>query len=153
MSGLGLVGLLASGEALGQTANLEVMATVEASCTMHGASLIFGTYRSEETETAQATIVYDCPADLSISLMLSAGQHPQGGGRAMVRDGGGELLSYGLYQDPARSQDWGDQGEARIVNPTIDGDANVEVYGQIEAGQSVPAGNYRDTVLITLVID
>ena len=150
---MGLVSCLASSVAVGQTANLEVMASVEASCTLQGATLNFGTYRSEEAAMAQATIRYNCPADLAISLSLSGGLHPQSGSRAMLRDGGGDLLVYDLYQDPARNQLWAEQGNARTVNPTVDGDASVEVYGQIEAGQTVPAGNYRDTAVITLVVE
>lgn len=149
----GMVGCLASSAAVGQTANLEVMATVEASCRLRGATLNFGIYRGEEPARAQATIGYNCPADLAVRLSLSGGQQPQSGGRAMLRDRGGDLLVYDLYQNPARNQLWGEQGNALTVSPTVDGDASVEVYGQIGAGQVVPAGNYRDTVVITLVVE
>ncbi|MEM7024358.1 MAG: spore coat U domain-containing protein [Pseudomonadota bacterium] len=144
---------MASDTALGQTANLEVMATVEASCTLEGATLNFGTYRSEEPATTQATIGYNCPGDLTISLALSSGQNPQGRVRAMLRDGDDDLLPYQLYQDSARQQIWGDQADRLVIDSTDDGDASVEVYGQIEAGYLVPPGNYRDTVLITLMIE
>jgi spore coat protein U-like protein len=148
-----LVLSIASGPARGQTADLNVVATVEASCTLRGGTLDFGSYRTEEDKTAQATISYMCPEGMEIGLTLSQGRQPQGQERAMMRDDGREVLHHQLYQDAARSQVWGDQGDALTISSTADGDATVDVYGEIGAGQSVPPGTYRDTVLITLVVE
>jgi spore coat protein U domain-containing protein, fimbrial subunit CupE1/2/3/6 len=151
----GLVGGIASSVAFGQTANLEVVATVAASCTLVGGTLNFGTYRPEDSAATEgeATIHYDCPEGTAIRLSLSPGQHAQSSNRAMSRDGGGGTLSYDLYQDAARSQVWGDQGDAMSIASTPSDDTAVDVYGEIHAEQSAPPGTYRDTVLITLVVE
>jgi spore coat protein U-like protein len=149
---LGLL-LLASGAARGQTADLNVVATVEASCTLNGGTLDFGAYRSEEGATGRARISYRCPEGMEISLALGPGRQADGRARAMVRDGGDEVLRYQLYQDAGRRQIWGDQGDARTIPTTEDGESGVDVFGAIEAGQQVPPGTYRDTVLITLMVN
>ncbi len=149
---LGLVLCTLGGNAHGQTADLQVVATVEASCRLRGGTLNFGAYRSQESKTAQTSISYDCPPGMEIGLTLSPGRQPQGQERAMLRDDGDDLLTYQLYQDSARSQVWGEQGDALTIESTADGGTDVDVYGRIEAGQAVPPGTYRDTVLITLVV-
>jgi spore coat protein U-like protein len=144
--------LLAGGAARGQTADLNVVATVEASCTVTGGTLDFGAYRSEEGSTGRARISYRCPQDMEISLTLSPGRQPEGRERGMVRDGGDDVLRYQLYRDASRRQVWGDQGDALTIPSTDDGESSVDVFGAIAAGQSVPPGAYRDTVVITLVV-
>jgi spore coat protein U-like protein len=150
-----LVGLMlyVAGAARGQTADLNVVATVDASCTLNGGTLDFGPYRSEESKEARASISYRCPEGMEISLSLGPGREPDGRARAMQRDGGDGALRYQLYQDARRSQVWGDQGDALTIPSTDDGEASVDVFGVIPAGQDAPPGTYRDTVLITLGIN
>jgi spore coat protein U-like protein len=145
--------LYTAGAARGQTADLNVVATVEASCTLNGGTLDFGAYRSEEGATGRARISYRCPEGMEISLAMGPGRQADGRARAMVRDGGDEVLRYQLYQDAGRRQVWGDQGDALIIRSTDDGESGVDVFGAIEAAQEVPPGTYRDTVLITLVVN
>jgi spore coat protein U-like protein len=150
-----LVGLMLymASAARGQTADLNVVATVDASCTLNGGTLDFGAYRSEEIKTARTSISYRCPEGMEISLSLGPGREADGRARAMQRDGGDGALRYQLYQDAGRSQVWGDQGDALTIPSTRDGEASVDVFGVIPAGQEVPPGTYRDTVLITLGIN
>jgi len=150
---VGLALWLASGTARGQTANLQVVATVEASCTLTGGTLNFGTLQSEEGATSETTISYTCPAGMRIGLTMNQGRQPEGEQRAMLRAGGQDTLRYQLFQDSSRSEVWGDQGDTLIIPETGEGGTSVDVYGAIGSGQSVPPGTYRDTVLITLVVD
>jgi spore coat protein U-like protein len=145
--------LYVASAARGQTADLNVVATVEASCTLDGGTLDFGPYRSEEGKEARASISYRCPEGMEISLSLGPGREPDGRARAMQRDGGDGALRYQLYQDARRSQVWGDQGDALTIPSTEDGEASVDVFGVIPPGQEAPPGTYRDTVLITLGIN
>jgi spore coat protein U-like protein len=149
---LGLALCMASA-ARGQTADLNVVATVEASCTLNGGTLDFGPYRSEESKQARTSISYRCPEGMEISLSMGPGREADGPARAMQRDGGDGALRYQLYQDAGRSQVWGDQGDALTIPSTDDGETSVDVFGVIEAGQEVPPGTYRDTVVITLVVN
>jgi spore coat protein U-like protein len=149
---LGLVLCMASA-ARGQTADLNVVATVEASCTLNGGTLDFGPYRSEESKTARTSISYRCPEGMEISLSMGSGREADGRARAMQRDGGDGALRYQLYQDAGRSQVWGDQGDALTIPSTDDGETSVDVFGVIPAGQEAPPGTYRDTVVITLMVN
>jgi spore coat protein U-like protein len=90
---------------------------------------------------------------MEISLSLGPGREPDGRARAMQRDGGDGALRCQLYQDAGRSQVWGDQGDALTIPSTRDGEASVDVFGVIPAGQEVPPGTYRDTVVITLGVN
>jgi spore coat protein U-like protein len=47
----------------------------------------------------------------------------------------------------------GDQGDALTIPSTDDGETSVDVFGVIPAGQEAPPGTYRDTVVITLMVN
>jgi spore coat protein U-like protein len=134
--------------ALAQTANLNVTATVDASCTLNGGSLPFGIYTGDEKD-ATGEFTYECTPGTNITLSLNQGVN---GDRTMVADGGGSL-PYELYSDSNRTSVWG--VDPAGVNPPLTS-AEVEtaqVFGRIEAGEQAPAGSYSDTVQITLVIN
>jgi spore coat protein U-like protein len=52
-------------------------------------------------------------------------------------------LAYKLFTDSTRTNNWGDTTGNEV---TGNGNANVTVYGQITAGQTVPPGTYTDTM-------
>jgi spore coat protein U-like protein len=149
---LGLVLVAVSGNAAlaQQTQNLTVTAQVQASCVLKGGTLPFGVYTGREND-ATGQFSYQCTGGTDINLTLGLGQNPQGAQRAMVVDGGGDTLAYEIYSDPNRQTVWDD-----TTGVDIDGVSAAEevaqVYGRILAGEDAPAGNYSDTVLITLVI-
>lgn len=65
-----------------------------------------------------------------------------------------QRLYYNLYLDPARQMVWGDgvSGTARYSSASIRAGVTyrVPIYGRIPPQQSVPAGQYRDSLIITL---
>jgi spore coat protein U-like protein len=65
---------------------------------------------------------------------------------------GAERLLYELYQDAARQQEWGEDGDALSIQTTSADEETVQVYGLIPPDQDAPAGSYSDTVQITLNI-
>jgi spore coat protein U-like protein len=87
-----------------------------------------------------------CPLLLGLALCMASAARGQ-------RDGGDGALRYQLYQDAGRSQVWGDQGDALTIPSTDDGETSVDVFGVIPAGQEAPPGTYRDTVVITLMVN
>ena len=152
----GLALLLVAGTgpaALAQTADLSVTAQVVASCQVVGGSLNFDPYTSTDESTGQATFSYTCTNGTDITVTLGDGQNPQGGSRAMVRDGGSETLTYGLYKDSNHNDAWGLGSEGIEVAETSAEEETVDVYGLIEVGQTPPAGTYNDVVQITLNIN
>jgi spore coat protein U-like protein len=139
--------------ALAQTADLSVTAQIEANCVLNGGSLSFGLYSATETAATpgQGTFSYQCTNGSNITLSLGPGLNSEGESRAMAA-GEGTLL-YELYQDAGREQEWSTAGEALIVQDTPSSLETVDVYGSIVPGQESPAGNYSDTVQITLNIN
>jgi spore coat protein U-like protein len=152
----GLALLLVAGTgpaALAQTADLSVTAQVVASCQVVGGSLNFDDYTSTDESTGQATFSYTCTNGTDITVTLGDGQNPQGGSRAMLRDGGGGTLTYGLYKDSNHGDAWGLGTDGITVSDTTAEQTSVDVYGLILAGQTPPAGTYNDVVQITLNIN
>lgn len=133
------------------TSTLAVTVVVRPACTVSGATLDFGSYTSGQATDLNGftQIAYsNCPAG-QLRFQLDGG----GSGSPTARrlsNGSGGLLGYGIYRDSARTQVFGQGANSRLVTLTAAGSGNVSVYGKIPAGQSVAAGTYTDTVVITL---
>jgi spore coat protein U-like protein len=151
--GLALLLIAASPAALAQNATLNVSATVDASCDVNGGTLEFGSYNAASEATGEATFTYSCTGGPDITVTLGSGQSPQDGNRAMVRAGGGDTLSYQLFKNAARDEPWGLGSDGIDVSVASTDVVAVDVYGLIAAGQNVPAGDYSDSVQITLTIN
>ena len=140
------------------TANLTSTATVTASCLIAANPMAFGAYDpltgggqavfQTTTISVQCTNGMDAPP-----ITMDQGQNPQTGStgttplRQMIN--GAALLTYNLYSEDSYAAVWGTAG---ITSPNPNGAAqNMTVYGKIDGGQTtVPAGNYTDTVVVTV---
>jgi len=121
------------------------------SCTISVTSVAFGNYNVFTTtpDDSTGTITYRCnSAAMNISIALSDGSSTTFSPRTLRK--GGEVLSYNLYRNAARTQIWGNGTGGTSVytqsNPPNNQNVNVSVYGRIPALQDVSAGNYSDTV-------
>ena len=89
----------------------------------------------------------------TITINLSRGSASTFAPRQMLRLG--TALTYNLYTDASRSTVWGDGtgGTSHYgpVTPPEGTGVTVQVYGRLFAGQSVPAGSYGDTVVVTVL--
>jgi spore coat protein U-like protein len=147
-----LVAAAIGSAALGQeTANLNVTAEVQAACDVFAGTLSFGSYTATADKEADGSFSYQCTPGTEITLSLGPGLNSEGETRAMAD--GVERLQYELYQDANRSEEWGADGNALIATSATASETTVPVYGLIPQGQSAPAGNYSDTVQITLSIN
>ncbi|MFL9880274.1 spore coat U domain-containing protein [Herbaspirillum rhizosphaerae] len=139
------------GQAATSTGNLAVSAIVASTCSVQSAALPFGTYNSSAVQqSAQVGVV--CSNGTSYTVSLDAGAAPGATStdRKLVGDSSA-TLSYGLYQDPARSKNWGNaSGSETVTNVGNGSQQNLPVYGYIPSGQNVKAGSYNDVVGITL---
>lgn len=145
---------LAGGAVQAQEANLTVTASVVAACTLTGGTLAFDTYVSGQQvdKDGQTDISYDCAEGIDIAIALGSGGNPEGDGSRNMASGSNELR-YQLYQGESRNQVWGTAADSLQVFPTLGGEQQVPVYGRIFADQAVPAGEYQDTVIITLTVN
>lgn len=138
------------------------------SCSVSATPLAFGNYSSPggaRADSSAAVLVTCTPQYLllacksSYTLSLSVGDHASGSQRQLAAGTG--RLAYGLFSDTLRQQAWGDGGAS---GPTtggtittsllslvcLPGNKSHTIYGRIPANQSVPAGSYSDSVVLTV---
>lgn len=141
----------AAARAASDQGTLDVHVQVQVTCTVTAGSLDFGTYVSGQRDPLQGegSIGYDdCPAG-DLLVALDSGTNGSRKSRAM-RSGAGDRINYQLYRNPERKQVWGTGKSALEVSLDQRGSGRVPVYGTVLGGQSVPAGDYSDTVNVTL---
>lgn len=133
------------------TGTLSVSVVVQPSCTVSGATLDFGSYTSGQATTLNGftEISYSNCAAGQLRFQLDGGSNGTTTARRLGNGSGG-FLNYGIYRDSARTQNFGQGSDARVVTLTAAGSGKVSVYGLIPASQAVAAGSYGDTVVITL---
>jgi spore coat protein U-like protein len=91
-----------------------------------------------------------CNQDLPYTVALGDGLYATGTQRRM-RSAAGGFVDYGLFQDAARSQRWGDGTPDPLHNGTGNGaQQTLTIFGRVPAGQSAPSGTYQDTVTATI---
>jgi spore coat protein U-like protein len=144
-------------QALTQTANLGVTATVIATCTIAAAPVNFGTYdvTVATPTTATGTVTVTCSNGSAVYITLGQGVNPAAGSTAalpvrQMSAGGVDRLGYNLFTVAGGPAEWGDT-QASGVSFTGTGVADPHsVFGSIPAGQAVLSGAYTDSVLATV---
>lgn len=129
---------------------LTVRVTVQEACTIAGGTLDFGTYNSGQTtaQDAEGSVSFANCAAGTLQIGLDGGTAASVNNRRMSN--GDSQLNYQLFRNSARTAIWG-TGEQALQQVLLQPDSgSIPVYGRIAAGQSVPAGNYVDTVTVTL---
>lgn len=130
---------------------LTVMVTVQEACEISGSTLDFGTYTGgqENALNGQGQISYTGCAAGTLVIDFDGGTSGDVQSRQMSGDAGG-TLGYQLYRNASRTQVWGTGANALQVQLIEPGAGNIAVYGSIPGGQIAAAGNYTDTVNVTL---
>ena len=147
------ISLSAAAQTFTDTAVMPVALDIVASCTVSAADLHFGRYigTSATPSRGQSAIELQCTSGLTVDIGLDAGQ----GAGATTSDrrlmSGAGALRYGLFQDPARRINWGNTAGVDTVEVSAAGTRQiVTIYGEVPAGQQVPAGTYNDVITIHL---
>ena len=110
-------------------------------CSLTFTALNYGTYTGallKGTNTGRVT----CSGAWNIPLDAGTGAGATEAIRKMTGPGG-VTLSYLLFQDAARTTNWGNTTTTEL---TGSGNTNITVYGQITAGQFIAPGTYTDTI-------
>jgi spore coat protein U-like protein len=128
-----------------------VTTTVPPTCTVSASNLNFGSYSQIQVNSTTAitsTCTATAPYNIGLGPGVSSGATVTT--RAMTGPSGG-LLHYSLFQDAARTINWGNTVGTDTVPVTGTGVAQIfPVYGRIPASQFVPTGAYQDTITVTL---
>lgn len=133
--------------------SLNVSVSVQGTCSISTRDISFPNYSIASAEAVRGTgsILTECNSGLNYSIEIDSGLNSSGSQRQMSDGGTGRLL-YKLCQDSGCQTPWGD--DSPLGNPfTGSGSGSqqdITVYGEILPNQSVPAGNYSDTVTCTI---
>ena len=136
-----------------QTASttFRVTAKVNAVCGVTATDLAFGTYTSNAGTPLQGTTLLKatCTPSTTYYLGLDQGQSPGATINQRKMVSGANNLTYQLYSDSSRSTIWGNTAGTDTVTGVGTGLAQDHtVYGAVPAAQSVPAGDYGDTITV-----
>ena len=90
-----------------------------------------------------------CKGNPGMVVALSSGQSNTYSSRVMQN--GVNQLNYNLYTSSARTNIWGDGsgGSITVVIPG-NGTTSLSIFGQIPAGQNLPAGTYTDVIIVMI---
>ena len=141
------------------TGTFQVTATVVNSCVINSATaLAFPNYdvNSPSATTGSSTINVNCTKGDAYTIALNYGAN--GGSAAnRIMVSGANQLNYNLYTDSGYTKVWNSTcGGANNCDggtgagPGVGNQQTYTVYGQIAAGQNVPAGSYADTITLTV---
>ncbi len=163
VAALGAVLMAGAAVAATDTADLAVSATVQNACAIGAGSLSFGTLALEVVAGAGTvsgtnhngdsgtSISIACTKDATATITAGNGAYADGTTRRMKKSDGEDYITYELYTSDTR---------ATVLNGvnsisydgTGEATTSTVIYGRIGSDQLalVPAGNYSDTVAMTI---
>src|SRR2546428_3479950 len=135
------------------TANLNVTASVGASCTITTLAVAFGSYDPVGANlsaplSGTGTVTVSCTRGAAATIDLGNGSDFGSAARRM--SSGSDFLGYGLYKDSARTQVWGSGmagGTMTSYFALTKGATAFTVYGGVPQGQGESVGRYRRSLL------
>jgi spore coat protein U-like protein len=148
MSVLGLLSSPRHAAAQTATDTFQVRAQVTKTCTVVANDLDFGIYNSSQQSRASTNMSVQCTPLTPFAVEIG----PGGSGNRFDRwMSGPGTLRYRLFKDGGYTQATATTGSDFTGQSDPQGTAVMfQLYGQIAANQVVPAGNYLDTVTVTV---
>ncbi len=149
------VGAFAASPALG---SLSVTLTIEADCLVaSGTVLSFGTHGVLSADlAASANLSITCTPSTAYQIALDAGANestPNDVTTRRMKANTSDYVGYQLYKELAHTNVWGDTGGARVSGTGTGSAVTHTVYGVVPVTSppvAFPAGNYSDTVAVTV---
>ncbi|ADL55593.1 Csu type fimbrial protein [Gallionella capsiferriformans] len=132
----------------------------EAVCNISVTNVAYGAYTpaSYAPLDGMGNISVACDAAqgqaIAYTIVLNSGSSGAYGARKMGYVG--YVINYNNYLDAARTKIWGDgNAGSHILSDSYSGVGglnvrNYTVYGRIFGNQAIPAGNYSDSIIVTL---
>jgi spore coat protein U-like protein len=140
------------------TDTMRVVASVNSACSIGVSDLDFQIYDSVATHRtapldAQTTISIICVAGRIVRVRINQGLTPEPGSTDLSplrqMSMGGDVLRYNLYTDAAHTDVWTNAAPGEAP-PSAGFPVVMNVYGRVEEGQTPSAGDYSDTVVVTV---
>jgi spore coat protein U-like protein len=113
-------------------------------------TLNFGTYTGT-LQTNVSTVTINCHGSVQYKVGLNAGLGIGATVTTRKMTGATATLNYQMFQDAARTLNWGNTSGVDTVSGTGTGSGQpYSVYSQVAAGQFVAPGTYTDTIINTV---
>lgn len=148
--GIAAAAAIASTPALAGTATgtVQVSLNVSSSCSVTAQPLDFGTTNTfTATIDSTSTTSVKCTPLAAYEVLVDYGVNASGTQRRL-KSPAGAFVNYGLFSDASRSTAWTPtQGTTAVGNGS---DQATPIYGRIPIQTAVAAGDYKDTVTVTV---
>jgi len=155
--GIGLAALAAPAMAGTVSGNFQALITIQNTCALTTAptNLNFGTQgvlvaNVDTTSTLKVT----CTTGADYDIGLDAGANESSADDVDTRrmtDGSSHYVGYNMYTTTGRTTVWGDTVDTNTVGSTGTGaEQSFTVYGRVPAQTTPQAGDYADTVTVTV---
>lgn len=134
------------------TAPFTVSATVVSTCSVSATTLDFGStgLLAANVDSTNALSVM-CSNTVPYSILLDGGLSGATDPTLRKMTKGAETVTYGLYQDVARSQPWGSTKGTNTVSGTGSGfPQGYTVYGRVPPQPTPSPGTFLDTIVVTI---
>jgi spore coat protein U-like protein len=134
------------------SSNMVVTANVSSSCVISASTLDFGSVPSLNNAVAGTTVLgVQCSNTVPYMVSLDGGTMGATNPSARKMIQGSGRITYGLYQDTAHVQPWGDQAGVNTKSATGAGTSQaMSVYGLVPAQPTPSPGAYTDTIIATV---
>lgn len=146
------MGVSASAETV--SGQMNVSLTVEDRCMVDAQPLSFAMTTADPNDAVgESAITLNCAPGTAVEIAIDSGRNQRGGQRRLVDPVTGASIAYDVYSDPARTARWDDGRTGTVSRLTGQtGRATIHAYGQVEraTGESLQAGEYRDTLVVSI---
>lgn len=126
--------------------------TYSATCSVSAATLNFGsTGVLAAAVDGTSSLTATCSATTPYAIGLDGGNAGASDPTQRKMSNGGAQITYGLYQNAARSQPWGNSTGTNTVAGTGTGSGQaLTVYGRVPTQTTPAPGTYSDSIIATL---
>jgi spore coat protein U-like protein len=134
------------------SASFTTSAGYSATCSVSAATLSFGsTGVLSATLDGATSLTTTCSATTPYTIGLDGGNAGASDPAQRKMSNGGAQITYGLYQNAARSQPWGNNTGTNTIAGTGTGSGQaLTVYGRVPAQTTPAPGTYSDSIIATL---
>jgi len=134
------------------SASFTTGASYSATCSVSAATLSFGsTGVLSATLDGATSLTTTCSATTPYTIGLDGGNAGASDPAQRKMSNSGAQITYGLYQNAARSQPWGNSTGTNTVAGTGTGSGRaLTVYGRVPAQMTPAPGTYSDSIIATL---
>ncbi|MDK1685189.1 MULTISPECIES: Csu type fimbrial protein [Acinetobacter Taxon 24] len=128
-----------------------VTANYENSCVLHNATdVVFGNFDNLNSDkTASAQISLQCPNRTTWKVSLNQGKYALGNSQRRMSNGR-DYINYELYSDSSLSRVWGTTLDSMVQANGTNQVQTINVYGKVPKQNFQSAGDYQDTITVTL---